>query len=231
MTSRYRILICDSKLEIHDSLDKFLQADGYEAVSFSDIDDLLHLAETFRPNLILLDGATPRSQGFETCRNINEKYSTPFVVLSDEDDEVEKVLCLELGADDYITKPFYPREVVARIKAVLRRYSSKTVVQDPIIRQGSLEINMSNYDVRYDGKTIRLTPKEVELLQMLTCNPGRVLSREHILHQLWGDEFEGDDRVVDSQIKRLRNKFPNTQHEWQIKTIYGIGYKFELWEE
>lgn len=231
MANKSKILICDSKLEVYDALNEYLQADDYDVVSFSELNDLQHLAETYRPNLILLDIEMPRSHAFEVCKEMNEKYGTPFIVLSEQTDEIEKVLCLELGADDYVTKPFFPREVIARIKSVLRRYVNNNSDTDSVIKQGSLEINLTNYDVKYEGKTIRVTPKEVELLQLFACNPNRVLSREQILHQLWGVDFLGDERVVDSQVKRLRNKFPNSQHEWQIKTIYGIGYKFELREE
>ncbi|HHT86270.1 MAG TPA: response regulator transcription factor [Clostridiales bacterium] len=231
MTSKSRILICDTHLELYDKLEPLLPADEYEVVSFSDYSDLLHMVELCCPHLLLVDGVTSSCRCFDLCREISSKYIIPFIIVSEVTDEIEKVICLELGADDYITKPCSPREIVARIKAVLKRYKAKFFEQDMIIRRGSLEINMTNFEVKYDGRYIKLTPKEVKLLQLLVCNPGRVISRREVLKEIWGRENNGHLRVVDSHIKRLRNKFPNTKREWQIKTIYGIGYMFEAWED
>ena len=152
----------------------------------------------------------------------------PIIILTAKGEEIDRIVGLELGADDYIVKPFSAREVVARIKAVLRRYSSSADEPQRMIRMPGLEINIANYEVKINGCSISFTPKEVEILHLLASSPGRVFDREQILSKVWGYDFFGDTRAVDTQIKRIRQKLPDEDCSWAIKTVYGVGYKFEI---
>ena len=181
-----------------------------------------------KPDLVILDLMMPKKSGTEVCRGIRAKSRTPIIMLTAKGEEIDRIVGLELGADDYIVKPFSAREVVARIKAVLRRFNTDGGVQSQVIRRPGLEINIANYDVRINGESIPFTPKEVEILYLLASNPGRVFDREHILSKVWGYDFFGDTRAVDTQIKRIRQKLPDEDLSWSIKTVYGVGYKFEV---
>ena len=169
----------------------------------------------------------PKVSGIEVCRQIRAESRVPIIMLTAKGEEIDRILGLELGADDYIVKPFSAREVVARVKAVLRRFTSAKEEPQKVLRFDNLEININNYDVRINGEKIPFTPKEVEIFQLLASHPGRVYEREQILSQVWGYDYFGDTRAVDTQIKRIRQKLPQEGIAWSIKTVYGVGYKFE----
>ena len=187
------------------------------------------MVESLHPDLIVLDLMMPRVSGIDVCRTVRQTSTLPIIMLTAKGEEIDRILGLELGADDYIVKPFSPREVLARIKAVLRRFSEKTGDEDSsIIRLPQLEISLENYQVKAAGKVIPCTPKEVEILHMLTSNVGQVFSREQILSRVWGYDYFGDTRTVDAHIKRIRQKLPQEGVPWALKTVYGVGYRFEV---
>ena len=223
------ILICDDDPVVHESLGLYLTSEGYEHQSAYDGQQALEMFENQHPDLIVLDLMMPKMSGTDVCRTIRQKSSVPIIRLTAKGEEIDRILGLELGADDYIVKPFSPREVLARIKAVLRRFSEKTEEEDSsIIRLPQLEISLENYQVKAAGKVIPCTPKEVEILHMLTSNVGQVFSREQILSRVWGYDYFGDTRTVDAHIKRIRQKLPQENVPWALKTVYGVGYRFEV---
>ena len=223
------ILICDDDPVVHESLGLCLSSEGYEHQSAYDGQQALELMESLHPDMIVLDLMMPKMSGIDVCRNIRQNSSVPIIMLTAKGEEIDRILGLELGADDYIVKPFSPREVLARIKAVLRRFSEKTPDDDSsIIRLPQLEISLDNYQVKAAGKVIPCTPKEVEILHMLTSNVGQVFSREQILSRVWGYDYFGDTRTVDAHIKRIRQKLPQENVPWSLKTVYGVGYRFEV---
>ena len=223
------ILICDDDPVVHESLGLYLTSEGYEHQSAYDGQQALEMFENQHPDLIVLDLMMPKMSGTDVCRTIRQKSSVPIIMLTAKGEEIDRILGLELGADDYIVKPFSPREVLARIKAVLRRFSEKTEEEDSsIIRLPQLEISLENYQVKAAGKVIPCTPKEVEILHMLISNVGQVFSREQILSRVWGYDYFGDTRTVDAHIKRIRQKLPQENVPWALKTVYGVGYRFEV---
>ncbi|HOF94549.1 MAG TPA: response regulator transcription factor [Clostridia bacterium] len=221
------ILICDDQPIIHESLGIYLEREGFTHESAFDGVQALKKARENPPSLILLDLMMPGISGTEVCRELRKTSQVPIIMLTAKSEEVDRILGLEFGADDYIVKPFSAREVVARVKAVLRRTEQKQVQPLQILRFEGLEINAASYDVRVDGKSVPLTPKEVEILYLLASQPGRVFDREQILAKVWGYDYFGDTRAVDTQIKRIRQKLPQDSVDWGVKTVYGIGYKFE----
>ena len=222
-----KILICDDQPIIHETLGAYLENEGFEHISAMDGAEALSLANTAKPDLILLDLMMPKVSGIEVCRKIRAESRVPIIMLTAKGEEIDRILGLELGADDYIVKPFSAREVVARVKAVLRRFTNAKEEPQKVLRFDNLEINIINYDVRVNGEKIAFTPKEVEIFQLLASHPGRVYEREQILSQVWGYDYFGDTRAVDTQIKRIRQKLPQEGVSWSIKTVYGVGYKFE----
>lgn len=222
-----KILICDDQPIIHETLCVYLENEGFEHISATDGAEALSLANTAKPDLILLDLMMPKVSGIEVCRKIRAESRVPIIMLTAKGEEIDRILGLELGADDYIVKPFSAREVVARVKAVLRRFTDAKEEPQKVLRFDNLEININNYDVRVNGEKIAFTPKEVEIFQLLASHPGRVYEREQILSQVWGYDYFGDTRAVDTQIKRIRQKLPQEGVSWSIKTVYGVGYKFE----
>ena len=223
------ILIADDDPVVHESLGLYLESEGYEHQSAYDGQQALEMVESLHPDLIVLDLMMPRVSGIDVCRTVRQTSTLPIIMLTAKGEEIDRILGLELGADDYIVKPFSPREVLARIKAVLRRFSEKTGDEDSsIIRLPQLEISLENYQVKAAGKVIPCTPKEVEILHMLTSNVGQVFSREQILSRVWGYDYFGDTRTVDAHIKRIRQKLPQEGVPWALKTVYGVGYKFEV---
>ena len=223
------ILICDDDPVVHESLGMYLDAEGYEHISAYDGEEALSLVEDRHPDLMILDLMMPRMSGIDVCRTIRQNSSVPIIMLTAKGEEIDRILGLELGADDYIVKPFSPREVLARIKAVLRRFAEKSQEEDDsIIRLPQMEISLENYQVKAAGKVIPCTPKEVEILYMLTSNAGQVFSREQILSRVWGYDYFGDTRTVDAHIKRIRQKLPQEGVPWALKTVYGVGYRFEV---
>ena len=208
---------------------KFLSEQGYEVECAYDGAAAVELARDGVFDLLILDVMMPEVDGLEACMRIREFSNVPIIMLTAKSEVFDRIQGLEMGADDYIVKPFSPREVLARIKAVLRRFSEKTGEEDSsIIRLPQLEISLENYQVKAAGKVIPCTPKEVEILHMLTSNVGQVFSREQILSRVWGYDYFGDTRTVDAHIKRIRQKLPTENVPWALKTVYGVGYRFEV---
>ncbi len=223
------ILIADDDPVVHESLGLYLESEGYEHQSAYDGQQALDMVESLHPDMMVLDLMMPKVTGIDVCRTVRQTSSLPIIMLTAKGEEIDRILGLELGADDYIVKPFSPREVLARIKAVLRRFSEKTGEEDSsIVRLPMLEISLENYQVKAAGKVIACTPKEVEILHMLTSNVGQVYSREQILSRVWGYDYFGDTRTVDAHIKRIRQKLPTEGVPWALKTVYGVGYRFEV---
>ena len=229
MNPNQLILICDDQQIIHETLVAYLSNEGFDCVSAYDGEQAIGMFNSRKPDLIILDIMMPKKNGMDVCREIRQVSHVPIIMLTAKSEEIDRVLGLELGADDYIVKPFSAREVVARVKAVLRRFSQQEEEPSQVIRYGGLEININNYDVRLDGERLPLTPKEVEIFQLLASHPGKVYSREKILSLVWGYDYFGDTRAVDTQIKRIRQKLPQEDIGWAIKTVYGVGYRFEVY--
>ena len=209
MSQTAHILICDDDPIVHESLSLYLDSEHYTHADAFDGAESLRMVNEEKPDLILLDVMMPEMSGLEVCREVRKNYSTPIIILTAKGEEIDRVLGLELGADDYIVKPFSPREVIARIKAVLRRTS---------------EVPES----KVNGDPIQCTPKEVEILHLLASHPGQVMGREQILALVWGNDYYGDSRTVDTHIKRIRQKISVTGATWSIQTVYSVGYKFEV---
>ena len=230
MVNRQKILIVDDDNNIAELISLYLIKECFETMIVNDGESALNAMDTFAPNLILLDLMLPGIDGYQVCREVRSKYATPIIMLSAKGEVFDKVLGLELGADDYMEKPFDTKELVARVKAVLRRY--KAIPQAPqkpsvkCVEYPDLIVNRTNYSVTYMGKSIDMPPKELELLYFLASSPNHVYTREQLLDQIWGYEYIGDTRTVDVHIKRLREKIKDHE-EWKIATIWGIGYKFE----
>ena len=231
MANKQKILIVDDDENIAELISLYMTKECFETQIVYDGESALQAADTFAPDLILLDLMLPGIDGYQVCREIHQKSQTPIIILSAKGEVFDKVLGLELGADDYMEKPFDTKELVARVKAVLRRYKTAApVTETPASNQVSypnLTINLTNYSVIYNGQNIDMPPKELELLYFLASSPNHVYTREQLLDQIWGYEYIGDTRTVDVHIKRLREKIKD--HEtWRIATIWGIGYKFEV---
>ncbi len=223
-----RILICDDEPVVHESLRIYFEAEGYEVVDAYDGEEGLKKADS-SISLMILDIMMPKKSGIEVCREIRKSSSLPVVMLTAKGEEIDRILGLELGADDYIVKPFSPREVVARVKAILRRVEAKAQTADPnVVSYNGLSIDLNSYTVMLRGERVVCTPKEIEILYMLASNPGQVFTRDTLLSRVWGYDFAGETRTVDTHIKRLRAKLDSEGLGWSIKTIYGVGYKFEL---
>ncbi len=231
MVTKQKILIVDDDNNIAELISLYLVKECFETKICNDGESAINTFDTFEPNLVLLDLMLPGIDGYQVCREIRTKSQVPIIMLSAKGEVFDKVLGLEMGADDYMEKPFDSKELVARVNAVLRRY--KPVVQevqesdDKVVRYPDLEINMTNYSVTYMGERVDMPPKELELLYFLAASPNHVFTREQLLDQIWGYEYIGDTRTVDVHIKRLREKL--SDHEkWRLATIWGIGYKFEV---
>ncbi|MBQ2413165.1 MAG: response regulator transcription factor [Anaerotignum sp.] len=223
---KQKILIVDDDLHIAELISLYMMKDGYETEEVYDGREAIKKAESFQPDLILLDLMLPGMDGYQVCTQIRKTSRVPIIMLTAKGETFDKVLGLELGADDYIVKPFDPKELVARVKAVLRRYEPKQEEADKnLLKFDRLEINLSNYSVSYEGKTLDFPPKEFELLSFLAQNPNRVFTREQLLDRIWGYEYVGDTRTVDVHVKRIREKL-NSEDEWGIRTVWSVGYKF-----
>lgn len=231
MAAKQKILIVDDDNNIAELISLYLTKECFETMIAGDGETALRLKDSFAPNLILLDLMLPGIDGYQVCREIRAKSSTPIIMLSAKGEIFDKVLGLELGADDYIEKPFDSKELVARVKAVLRRYKPAVAAPEAsdirCVEYPDLSINQTNYSVIYMGQTVEMPPKELELLYFLASSPNHVFTREQLLDQIWGYEYIGDTRTVDVHIKRLREKISDHEH-WRIATIWGIGYKFEV---
>lgn len=231
MVSRQKVLIVDDDNNIAELISLYFTKECFETMIVNDGESVMDAVTSFEPNLILLDLMLPGMDGYQVCREVRAKYSLPIIMLSAKGEVFDKVLGLELGADDYIEKPFDSKELVARAKAVLRRYKPAATVteapNDKCVEYADLIINLTNYSVRYMGNIVDMPPKELELLYFLASSPNHVFTREQLLDQIWGYEYIGDTRTVDVHIKRLREKIKDHAN-WKISTIWGIGYKFEV---
>lgn len=223
-----KILIADDDRIVHESLGIYLKSEGYEILDVYDGEAAIAALDS-DVALCVLDIMMPKMSGIDVCKQIRKVSRVPIIMLTAKGEEIDRILGLELGADDYIVKPFSPREVVARIKAVLRRTSEQQQsADDGCVRQDGLVIDIKSYTVTLRGQIVICTPKEIEILYMLASNPGQVFTREQLLNKVWGYDFAGETRTVDTHIKRIRAKLDNTGLNWSIKTIYGVGYKFEV---
>lgn len=232
MAAKQKILIVDDDNNIAELISLYLTKECFETTIVNDGEEALTTFDSFQPNLILLDLMLPGIDGYQVCREIRAKSQVPIIMLSAKGEIFDKVLGLELGADDYIIKPFDSKELVARVKAVLRRYQPVKVTPAPnsnakIVEYPDLVINQTNYSVLYKGQTVDMPPKELELLYFLAASPNQVFTREQLLDHIWGYEYVGDTRTVDVHIKRLREKIKDHAN-WGLATVWGIGYKFEV---
>jgi DNA-binding response OmpR family regulator len=222
-----KILVVDDDKNISELLRLYLEKEGFSVVAAYDGLEAVKKFEDSTPDLILLDIMLPGLDGWQVCREIRKKSDKPVIMITAKGETFDKVLGLELGADDYIVKPFDTKEVVARIKAVLRRYSTKNDTKIKEVKYDSLSINLTNYELRINSIHVDAPPKELELLYHLASNPNRVFTRDQLLDEVWGFEYYGDSRTVDVHVKRLREKLEGKSDKWSLKTVWGVGYKFE----
>lgn len=230
MASKQKILIVDDDANIAELISLYLTKEFYEVRIVEDGEQALQVFDSFQPNLILLDLMLPGIDGYQVCREIRTRSNVPIIMLSAKGEIFDKVLGLELGADDYMIKPFDSKELVARVKAVLRRFQPARTDTTPaarLVQYPDLIINQTNYSVVYKGNTVDMPPKELELLYFLASSPNQVFTREQLLDHIWGYEYIGDTRTVDVHIKRLREKIKD-HASWRLATVWGIGYKFEV---
>lgn len=223
-----KILIVDDEKHISELISLYLTKEGYETRQVDDGRKALDEFYSFAPALILLDIMLPGMDGYQICTEIRKKSNVPIIMLTARSDTFDKVLGLEMGADDYIVKPFDPKEMVARVKAVLRRSETREEKQDiKTVSFENLKISLSDYSVVYHDESLAFPPKELELLYFLAENKNQVFTREQLLDKIWGYEYVGDSRTVDVHIKRIREKLNRDDESWSIKTVHGVGYKFE----
>lgn len=224
-----KILIVDDDENICELLRLYLEKDGFETVVANDGETAIDYNTKYNPDLILLDIMLPKLDGWQVCREIRKTDEVPIIMLTAKGETFDKILGLELGADDYVSKPFDTKEVIARIKAVLRRSNDNekngSVAE---VHYDKLSINLTNYELVVDGKRIDTPPKELELIYHLASNPNRVYTRDQLLDEVWGFDYYGDSRTVDVHVKRLREKLENVSDKWSLKTVWGVGYKFEV---
>ena len=233
--AKQKIMIVDDDKNICELLRLYLEKEDFETVQAYDGEQALEMFDKEQPSLVLLDVMMPRVDGWETCRRLREKSKVPVIMLTARGETFDKVLGLELGADDYVVKPFDTKEVVARIKAVLRRYQEgakeKDAPAENIVEFDKLRIDLNRYELRIDGKVVEAPPKELELLYFLASHPNRVYTRNQLLDEVWGFDYYGDSRTIDVHVKRLREKLEGVSDKWSLKTVWGVGYKFESLEQ
>ena len=223
-----KILIVDDEKHIAELISLYLTKEGFETREVYDGRKAMDEFYSFKPELVLLDLMLPGVDGYQICTTIRKNSDVPIIMLTARSDTFDKVLGLEMGADDYIVKPFEPKEMVARVKAVLRRYEkSGTKEDDKTVSFDNLKISLNDYTVIYHGESLSFPPKELELLYFLAENKNQVFTREQLLDKIWGYEYVGDSRTVDVHIKRIREKLNKGDESWSIKTVHGVGYKFE----
>ena len=226
--NKLKIMIVDDDPNIQQLISLYLTREGFDVTTAAAGDEALRLFKSDPPNLMLLDIMLPVMDGWQVCREVRKVSNIPIIMLTAKDETFDKVLGLELGADDYIVKPFDTKELVARIKAVLRRFQTTDAPEKELSFPG-LTLNISQYTVTFLGRPIEMPPKELELLYFLASHPGAVFTREQLLEQVWGYDFFGDSRTVDVHVKRLRDKLSKGEEMgWSIKTVWGVGYKFEV---
>jgi DNA-binding response OmpR family regulator len=224
------ILIADDNKDIVDILKIYAQKEGYKSICAYDGEQALKMYKEYNPMLILLDVMMPKINGFDVCKQIRQTSNVPIIMVTAKSEEADRILGLDIGADDYVIKPFSPREVMTRIKAVLRRVTDDVVDEkNKKIEVAGLVIDMNSYEASVNGKPVDLTKKEIEILWLFATNPGRVFTRDHLLENIWGYEYFGDTRTVDTHIKRIRTKLNlDNSVGFDIKTVWGVGYKFEV---
>jgi len=227
MNRKTSVLVVDDDVNICELIRLYLEKEGFEVLAVHNGKSAMDVFVDSAPNIVILDIMLPGMDGWQVCREIRKISNIPIIMLTAKGETFDKVLGLELGADDYIVKPFDPKELVARVKAVLRRYERTDFDVKEVVFP-NLVINKSTYVVKLNGKEIDLPPKELELLYFLASNPNKVFTREQLLENVWGYDFYGDSRTVDVHIKRLRGKLDQPGQVWQLKTVWGVGYKFEV---
>ncbi len=226
-----KILVADDDKNICELLRLYLEKEGYAVTLANDGEEALAKFQAETPDILLLDVMMPKLDGWQVCREIRKKSEVPIIMVTAKGETFDKVLGLELGADDYVVKPFDAKEIVARIKAVMRR-TGKNAAENNVkeVSYDKLVVNMTKYELKVDGKVVDTPPKELELLFHLASNPNRVYTRDQLLDEVWGFEYYGDSRTVDVHVKRLREKLEGVSDKWSLKTVWGVGYKFEVKE-
>lgn len=225
-----KILIVDDDKNICELLRLYIEKEGFDTCIANDGRQALKLFNSFSPDLVLLDIMLPELDGWQVCREIRRNSSCPIIMLTAKGEVFDKVLGLELGADDYVVKPFESKEVVARINAVLRRAGKSDNSGQKVVNFENLSINLTNYELKVKGNQVDTPPKEMELIYHLASNPNRVFTRDQLLDEVWGFDYYGDSRTVDVHVKRLREKLEGVSEKWALKTVWGVGYKFEVKE-
>ena len=228
-----KILVVDDDRNICELLKLYLENDGYTVFVANDGQEAVEMFQSKAPELVLLDIMLPKMDGWQVCREIRKTSNTPIIMLTAKGETFDKVLGLELGADDYVTKPFDAKEVMARVKAVLRRASGSNDAEEnskKIVKYDNLEINIVNYELKVKGVPVDTPPKELELIYHFASNPNSVYTRDQLLDEVWGFDYYGDSRTVDVHVKRLREKLEGVSDKWSLKTVWGVGYKFETKE-
>ncbi len=224
-----KILVCDDEVNICELFRLYLTKEGYSVTTAKNGSEALSVFSNNRFDMVLLDIMMPGLDGWQVCKEIRKTSSCPIIMVSAKGETIDKVLGLELGADDYITKPFEMQEALARIKAVLRRSSDEPeAAKEKLVSFDNLTVSLTNYELKIRGKAIDTPPKELELLFHLASNPNKVYTRNQLLDEVWGFEYFGDSRTVDVHIKRLREKLEGVSDKWELKTVWGVGYKFEV---
>ncbi len=223
-----KVLVVDDDVNIFELVRLYLEKEGYTVQGAHDGESALSLFKTNRPDLVVLDLMLPNIDGMDVCREIRKTSSVPIIMLTAKGETLDKILGLEMGADDYLVKPFEPKELVARVKAVLRRTQAAPEAEEQVVSYPGLRISLVNYELTVGDQTIPVPPKELELLHHLASHPNRVYTREQLLEEVWGFDYFGDSRTVDVHVKRLREKLEGAEDGWQLKTVWGVGYKFEV---
>ena len=223
-----KVLIVDDDEHIVELIKLYMDKEGFDTVTANNGKKAVELFKSEAPAIVILDVMMPEMDGWQVCREIRRVSNIPIIMLTAKGETFDKVLGLELGADDYMVKPFEPKELLARVKAVLRRSDRKESNAEKEIVFPNLTINLSNYELKINGNIVEVPPKELELLYFLASNPNRVFTREQLLEEVWGFDYFGDSRTVDVHIKRLREKLEGVEANWQLKTVWGVGYKFEV---
>ncbi len=223
------VLVADDNRQIASVLEEYLKKEGHTPAVAADGEEALRLFNSLKPDAVLLDVMMPKIDGFSVCREIRRTSAVPVIMITAKGEDYEKIMGLDIGADDYIVKPFSPGEVMARLRAVLRRLEQSKPAPQGAIAMGNLTVRLSDYAAQVGGQPVALTKKELEILYTLASHPGKVFSRDNLLESLWGYDYFGDTRTVDSHIKRLRAKLDAHGPEgWTIRTLWGVGYKFEV---